>query len=137
MTFIESIRTCMSEKYFSIEGRASRSEFWWFYLAMTLGTIVCVSVLTALVTAMTISNEHTMVYVMIILLFALALLALVVPSITASVRRLHDTGRSGWWYLINFVPYIGGIVLIVFLALPSDPNENEYGAPEEQQPTVL
>ncbi len=43
------------------------------------------------------------------------------------VRRLHDTGRSGWWYFIGFVPLIGGIVLMVFMVLDSDPDRNEYG----------
>jgi uncharacterized membrane protein YhaH (DUF805 family) len=54
--------------------------------------------------------------------------AILPPSICVSVRRLHDIGRSGWWYLINAVPYIGGIVFFIFTLLPSQPEENEYGS---------
>ncbi len=54
-------------------------------------------------------------------------LAVLVPSIAVVVRRLHDTGHSGWWYLISFVPYVGGIVLFVFLLLASTPGDNVYG----------
>jgi uncharacterized membrane protein YhaH (DUF805 family) len=61
--------------------------------------------------------------------FSLGVYGLVsfVPSLSCMVRRLHDTGRSGWWYFIGFVPLIGGIVLMVFMVLDSDPDRNEYG----------
>ena len=55
-------------------------------------------------------------------------LAVVVPSIAVVVRRLHDTGRSGWWYFIAFVPFVGSIVLLVLMCLESA-DENEYGLP--------
>ena len=74
-------------------------------------------------------SEGGLIYVLLLLLLVMALLALVIPMIAVSVRRLHDTGRSGWWYLINLVPYIGSIVLLIFLLLPSAPDENEYGLP--------
>ena len=54
-------------------------------------------------------------------------LALVIPSIAVVVRRLHDTGRSGWWYLIALVPFIGGLVLLVFCVQPSAPGPNRWG----------
>jgi len=57
-------------------------------------------------------------------IFALALL---VPSIAVGVRRLHDTGRSGWWLLITLIPLIGAIVIIVFLIQDSVPGDNQYG----------
>jgi len=50
-----------------------------------------------------------------------------VPNLSCAVRRLHDTGKSGWWYCISFVPLLGAIVLLVFLVLDSDPERNEYG----------
>ena len=127
MSFVDSVRLCLSDKYFAFSGRASRSEFWWFYLASVLVLMVCAAgdgVLIALY-----KSEGGMIYLLLLFLLVMAMLALVIPSIAVSVRRLHDTGRSGWWYLLNLVPYIGGIVLFVFFLLPSELDENEYGAP--------
>ena len=95
MTFQESITICF-KKYADFNGRASRSEYWWFALF-----IVIVSIVLSMI-----SNEVSG-------LFSLATL---LPSIAAAARRLHDTNRSGWWQLIAFIPIIGWIVLIVFLA---------------------
>lgn len=94
MTVQESIRVCFS-KYVEFTGRAGRPEYWWFMLF-----IVVVSVVLSMV-----SNTVSAVFS----------LATLLPSISAATRRLHDTGRSGWWQLIAFVPIIGWIVLIVFL----------------------
>ena len=55
-------------------------------------------------------------------------LAVLIPSIAVSVRRLHDTNRSGWWLLIALVPLIGAIVLLVFMAQDSQPGKNQYGS---------
>lgn len=57
---------------------------------------------------------------------ALLMLATVVPSLAVTVRRLHDTGRSGWWWFIGLVPFVGGIVLLVLTLLDSTP-DNQYG----------
>jgi uncharacterized membrane protein YhaH (DUF805 family) len=54
-------------------------------------------------------------------------LAIIIPSIAVTVRRLHDTDRSGWWFLLSFVPLIGGLVLLVFEVLDSTPGANRYG----------
>lgn len=55
-------------------------------------------------------------------------LAILLPGIGVSIRRLHDTGRSGWWMLVGFVPLIGVLVLLVFMAQDSKPGQNQYGA---------
>lgn len=62
------------------------------------------------------------------LLSGLYTLAVLIPSIAVSVRRLHDTNRSGWWLLISLVPLVGAIVLFVFLVLDSHPGEHQYGS---------
>jgi len=98
VTFQDSIKVCFN-KYVDFSGRASRSEYWWFALFLFLGYIV-----TGMV-------SHWLYY-----LFALGTL---LPSLAAATRRLHDTGRSGWWQLISLIPLIGWIVLIVFLAQES------------------
>jgi uncharacterized membrane protein YhaH (DUF805 family) len=95
MTFQDSIKVCFS-KYADFSGRAVRSEYWWFALF-----IVLVSLALSMF-----SNT----------LSALFSLATLLPSIAAAARRLHDTGRSGWWQLVALIPVIGLIVLIVFLA---------------------
>lgn len=95
MTFQESVQVCFS-KYVDFSGRATRSEYWWFVLFTFVASVV-ISLFSS-----------TLSYV-----FALAVF---LPSISAATRRLHDTGRSGWWQLICLVPLIGVIVLIVFLA---------------------
>lgn len=117
----------MMDKYFRISGRASRAEYWWFYLFANLVIMAAsmLSVVAAVLLEMQAANE---VVALSMLFFGLIVtLSMVIPSITATVRRLHDTNRSGWWYLISLVPYIGNIVLIVFCCLPSDEGENDYG----------
>ncbi len=98
MTFQESVKVCLT-KYADFAGRATRSEYWWFFLF-----IVLVSAAASLV-------SHV--------LSGLFTLATLLPSIAAATRRLHDTSRSGWWQLICLVPVVGIIVLIVFLAQES------------------
>ena len=93
MTFAESVRTCLS-KYVDFNGVASRSEFWWFFLFQIV-VVVVLSLVSQLVAD-------------------IAALALLLPSLAVGARRLHDTGRSGWWLLIGLIPVIGTIVLIVF-----------------------
>jgi len=110
MSFGNSIATCF-RKYAEFKGRASRAEYWWFVLFAILAYIAAGIVATAL------ENAAPTV---------LLLLGLLLPSLSVAVRRLHDTGRPGWWYLIAFVPF-GSIVLIVFLAQPGEANANQYG----------
>jgi uncharacterized membrane protein YhaH (DUF805 family) len=62
------------------------------------------------------------------LLGGLYALALLIPGIAVAVRRLHDTGRSGWWILIGLVPFVGGIILIVFLVQDGTPGDNQFGS---------
>ncbi len=95
MKFEESVRTCFA-KYADFNGRASLPEYWWFAL-FVFGVGILISF---------ISNTLSWLFYLGVLL----------PSIAAATRRLHDTGRSGWWQLIALVPLIGVIVLIVFLA---------------------
>jgi len=102
MNFQESVKTCFS-KYADFNGRASRSEYWWFVLFIVIGNLVCSFI------------GHN-----VPALFALATL---LPSIAAAARRLHDSDRSGWMQLLNLIPVIGWLVVIFFLAQPSkEPN---------------
>lgn len=107
------------KQYATFSGRAQRSEYWFFGLFYLIAFIVL-----AIIDSITGTLSPEMGMGLLSGLFALGLL---LPSLAVTVRRLHDTSRSGWWLLIAFVPLIGGIVLIVFMAMDSTPGENAYG----------
>ncbi|KGI77698.1 DUF805 domain-containing protein [Oleiagrimonas soli] len=111
------------KKYFVFDGRARRMEYWMFQLFNTIAYIVLF--LLAMLLGMH-TNRHGLN-----LLTGLYALAVFLPSLGVTVRRLHDTGRSGWWILIGLIPIIGGIVLLVFMVLDSAP-ANEYGPNPKQ-----
>ena len=98
-------------KYADLMGRASRKEFWMFFLYYCL-FFIGLLVLGALIG-----------FPFIVLIY---ILGLMIPCISIAVRRLHDTSRSGWWILIKMLPLIGTIILIIFLVEDSH-EENQYG----------
>lgn len=109
MTFGKSISTCMG-KYVDFNGRAARPEYWWFFL------------FTVLLTWFADIADPSKVGSTIVSL------ALLLPSLSAATRRLHDTGRSGWWQLIGLT-VIGLIPLFIWFASKGDDRSNEYGSP--------
>ncbi|HSC75979.1 MAG TPA: DUF805 domain-containing protein [Pseudomonadales bacterium] len=109
--------TAAIQQYANFEGRNTRTQYWMFILFYVIFYIACMVV------------DRVLGTVFITAIFALALL---VPSVAAAARRLHDTGRSGWWQLVGIIPLIGAIVLIVFLAQDSEPGENAYGGNPKQ-----
>jgi uncharacterized membrane protein YhaH (DUF805 family) len=115
------------KKYTVFTGRARRKEYWFFVLFNIL-----ISMALAIVDYFT--GTYNAAYGMGLLggLYALAVL---IPAIAVTVRRLHDTGRSGWWILIVLVPIIGGIWLLVLMVLDSEAGTNKYGPnPKVDQP---
>jgi len=100
------------KKYAVFEGRARRSEYWYFALFNFIATIAAV-----LVDSVIGFPIFYFVYI----------LAAFIPGLAVLVRRLHDTNKSGWWFFIAFIPILGGIALLVFLCTDSDQNENQYG----------
>jgi uncharacterized membrane protein YhaH (DUF805 family) len=111
MTFKESI-VHVFENYSNHEERASRSEYWWWYLFSLLIRFTITTLQVAF-------DNHTAIS-----LFVLPITILMfIPDICVSIRRCHDSGHSGWWIICP-------IVNIVMMFLPSDPEENEYGLPE-------
>ncbi len=101
------------KKYFVFEGRARRTEYWMFTLFNIL-IIVVLSVIERLIGLRGI-------------LGSLYMLAVLLPALGVSVRRLHDTDRTGWWLLIGLIPVIGTIILLIFMVLDSQPGQNQYG----------
>ena len=125
--------------YADFNGRARRSEYWFFTLVHSLLVILPIIIgLVMIVTASLTQLHHPAseaprygnVGVFIIFIFSLLHLALFIPQLAVSVRRLHDTDKSGFFILIAFIPYvgvIGGIVLLVFYCMDSTPGYNQYG----------
>lgn len=109
----------LTRKYATFAGRARRKEYWYFILFYCIALVALVVVDGI---AGTFSEEAE-----IGLFSGLFILATIVPSLAVLVRRLHDTDRSGWWVLINFVPFLGSIVLLVFAVLDSQPGANRFG----------
>lgn len=116
MTFKQAVITCLKEKYFSIEGRASRSQYWYFWLLYVLVTIALAPV-DALLFSLGGFGP----------LSALFNLAMFIPFITVAVRRLHDRDLSGWWMLLMLVPVIGSIALLILYVLPGTDGPNQFG----------
>lgn len=117
MNAFQSWHTVLIQKYSTFSGRAGRPEYWWF--ALLQGVVYLTFYLLA----------QASVAMSIVWLLLLA--ATIIPSLAVSVRRLHDTNRSGWWQLLAIVPF-GSIVLLVFVASRGDAAFNQYGPPPGQ-----
>jgi uncharacterized membrane protein YhaH (DUF805 family) len=117
------------KQYVDFSGRARRTEYWMFTLFNAIIEIILGFVDRALGFGSFSSNTSGGVAfsASVGLLGGLYALAVLLPSLGVSVRRLHDTDRSGWWLLIGLIPFIGGIVLLVFFVLPGTRGPNRYG----------
>ena len=107
MGFADAVKSVVVENYANFNGRARRSEYWYFTLASFIagfigGLLPFISILLSL--------------------------ALFIPSLAVSVRRLHDIGKSGWMYLFILIPVVGAIILLVWFCQDSQPGENKWGA---------
>ena len=111
------------KNYANFDGRARRSEYWYFALANFL-IILGLEILGFVVAFALESKVLTLIFGILVIGY---LLATIIPNISVLVRRLHDVGKSGWWYFISFVPLIGGIWLLVLICTDSQPGSNEYG----------
>ena len=111
LDFSNSISTCL-KKYFNFKDRASRSEYWYFQLVLT----------PIYIWSQFPSDDTQILVIQLILTFGL-----LIPGISAGVRRLHDRDKSGWFMLISFIPILGAIFLIVMLAEKGTPGKNKFG----------
>ena len=107
MDFQTAVKTCFN-KYADFSGRAARSEFWWFALFTFAVSLVLNFIWEPL--------------------GGLWGLAVLLPSVAVGVRRLHDRGMTGWWYLLILIPFLGALVLLFFFVQKGDDGPNEYGA---------
>jgi uncharacterized membrane protein YhaH (DUF805 family) len=109
------------KNYVGFGGRARRKEYWMF----TLINLIIVAVLFGIDLAI-----HSQIP------YFLYALAVLLPALAVAFRRMHDTGRSAWWFFIGLVPLIGSIVILVFLASDGQAGENKYGANPKLNPAV-
>lgn len=107
------------ENYVNFSGRARRKEYWFFTLFSFIFAIAAIIIDNVLGLA-----SEALGYGPV---YGLYVLATFLPSLSLSVRRLHDTGRSGWYLLLAFIPCIGGIILLVFALTEGDAHPNNYG----------
>jgi uncharacterized membrane protein YhaH (DUF805 family) len=130
MSFGDAIQSFWTN-YANFNGRARRSEYW--FIALFLGlTTIGASIIDS---AIFVDDIDTLLatggWGPVGLIWTLAVL---LPSFSVLVRRLHDTGRSAWWLLIGLVPIAGVIVLFVFSVFDSSPGENNYGRSPKESP---
>jgi uncharacterized membrane protein YhaH (DUF805 family) len=123
MGFGEAVKSFWSN-YAKFQGRSRRSEYWFIQLFLVLTNLAVAAIDLFLMDGDVdrfIANGGGGIVGLIWILVT------IVPALAALVRRLHDTGKSGWWVLIGFVPLLGGIVLLVFTVVNSDVGENQFG----------
>lgn len=132
MSFGQAVRSCLN-KYATFDGRATRSEFWWFYLFMLIMSFVVLlpGYILMLAGAASSSNSNSVgalfwLGLVLLIVGSLATLALYIPFLAVGCRRLHDRGQSGWLQLLILVP-CGNIVLLVFWVMEGTPGDNAYG----------
>lgn len=125
MDFMTAVRTCLS-KYVDFSGRARRSEFWFWVLFNFLVGVVANILDSILGTDYDGATSGGLIN-------TLVGLALFLPSLAVAARRLHDTGRSGWWLLLILIPVLGWIALLVFYCLDST-SDNQYGPNPKREP---
>ena len=115
MNFITAMKICLASKYVCFEGRASRAEYWYFQL-FVVSMLFAVPLILLVISTPAVVNIY----------FSVVSLAIFLPSLGVNLRRLHDTDRSGWWYLLVFTG-IGSFVILYWAILAGDDGENNFG----------
>lgn len=121
ISFTEAIKICMTKKFATLSGRATRAEFWLFQLFIFLGFI-----LFALIVALFYSIGEEVVGGFFGLMLLIFFIITIIPNICSQVRRLHDGGYPGLFFFFHFIPYIGSFI-IIFLHIQVSDDDNEYG----------
>lgn len=125
--FADAIRICVKEKYAHFEGRATRSEYWYFYLFVLITSVIGQTAATVM---SFVSEDAAMKIWILYFIFGLAIF---LPQLGVTIRRLHDTGKSGRYLLIVLIPIAGIFIFIAQLIKPSSPEDNKYGpAPKKK-----
>lgn len=121
MDFKQSVETVLKYNYANFSGRASLSQFWWYWLF----TVAVSAVFFILGSIFTNSNGNPSWFISI--LSGIVNLALFIPGLAVAVRRMHDIGKGGGWIFINCIPVIGNIWFLILCIQPSQPGPNRFG----------
>ena len=119
---MKQVLKCVTKNYFTFSKRASRKEYWLFFLASLAS-----SVFTLFMFALDAAYFDSLFSIRLGALRLVALLFLLIPSVAVGVRRLHDTNRSAWYLLLALIPLIGSIWVIVLMCKRGDKGSNSYG----------
>ncbi len=131
MGFTDAVKNCVRNNYLGFSGRASRSEYWWFMLFLQIVPIVGYVLVFAYISVALGEEGATMSFetlMNLLTLPGLVTLAFLLPALSVSVRRLHDTGKSGWMLLITLIPCIGLILWLVWMIEDGQAHDNAYGS---------
>ncbi|MFL2951401.1 MAG: DUF805 domain-containing protein [Candidatus Thalassarchaeaceae archaeon] len=124
MGFMDALTTVFRNKYATFSGRASRSEYWWAYLGYFV--IATVLQIFAIIGGIILIDAGELA-LLPSLIAIVGIVAMIIPTIAVSVRRMHDTGKSGWMLLILIIPCIGFILWIVWMVEDGQAHDNAYG----------
>ena len=125
MGFMDALMTVFRNKYATFSGRASRSEYWWSYLGyVVIGTVAQIVALVGAIATSEISEGLAVAFLAVPLL---VVVVMIIPTLAVSVRRLHDTGKSGWMLLIMLIPCKGIILWLVWMIEDGQAHDNAYG----------
>jgi uncharacterized membrane protein YhaH (DUF805 family) len=128
---LEIFKSVLKNHYADFSGRARRAEYWWFGLVVSIVGIVGVIVV------MILSRVSQGLGTIGFAILGLGYLGIIIPGLAVTVRRLHDTNKSGWFLLLSVIPF-GSIVLLVFYCTDSDRGPNKFGpSPKYESPTRL
>jgi len=126
MNMFDWYKKVVFENYANFSGRARRSEYWYFALCNFLISMILYIPLIA-TGALSGNEEPDTSFFLFCGLLVLYSLAIMIPSLAVAVRRLHDIGKSGWYYLVSLIPLVGGIILLVWFFTEGDPGSNQWG----------
>lgn len=124
MTFVEAVKSVFT-KYATFSGRARRSEYWYFFLFNCIVSAL-IGAIGAAIGGESTANSLSSIWS----------LAVFIPTLAVSWRRLHDIGKAGGYWFLNFIPLVGQIILLVWFCKDSQPEDNQYGPnPKAAAPT--
>ena len=116
---IENFKDIITNKYAQFQGRANRAEFWQYALVYFVVAVVFMLLISLFANV-------SMLRMTFMILYVIFMLALLVPTLAVSVRRMHDIGKEGGWILINLIPFIGGIWFLILAVKESEPGTNRF-----------
>lgn len=117
---IENAKTILTQNYCNFNDRARRSEYWLFVLF----NIIVEIILSAIGAILVYDLKNQIISFSLLSLYSLIIF---IPGLALTIRRLHDTGKSGWYILVALIPIVGGIIVLYFLVQDSQQEQNEYG----------